>query len=538
MNNNINGLGIIVLSIALEKMLDEYKLESFGFLEEGFYIDFSTSGTLSANDFPKIEKNISKVTSGAYKIENIDDNIKCEKQLFINLDLNKYTNTNQLKYIVLNSLGGIELDNSKNNYRINSCCFENENDKREYLIRQEDLRNRDHRKIGNELEIFTFDDMIGPGLPIFLPNGAYIKEKISNYLKEVFFNHGFQMVSTPVLGSKKLYVTSGHWDLYKENNFPPINIDGEEYMLRPMTCPHHMLVFKSSNRSYKDLPFQIFEEAKLHRYESSGGLIGLERVRAMELFDTHIFVSREQIKFIVKKLNKMINEVYEKLGVKIDRVDLSLRSKDKSKFFDDDKMWDESQSMLKEILNELGYEYTEFEGEAAFYGPKIDFQYKTVLGKYITISTIQLDFLLPKRFELSYKNSNGEMETPVLIHFGIIGTYERFISALLSQTKGNLPFWLQKTQVEIIPINNEFHLEYSKKIYNELINAGFNVKLNDTNERMSKKIMNSQKGKVRYQLIIGDSEKENNNISYRKYGEDSSKTTTINDFVEILKKEK
>ena len=538
MNNNINGLGVVVLSLALEKMLDNYKLESFGYTEDGFYIDFSTDSTLSINDFFKVEKNISKVTSGAFKIENDSNVIKCNSQVFNNLKFNTYNNTNQLKYIVLNSLGGIELYNSKNNYRINSCCFESENEKKQYLIRQEELRSRDHRKIGSELEIFTFDDMTGPGLPIFLPNGAYIKEKISNYLKNVFFNHGFQMVSTPILGSKKLYVTSGHWDLYKENNFPPIKIDGEEYMLRPMTCPHHMLVYKSSNRSYKDLPFKIFEDAKLHRYESSGGLIGLERVRAMELFDTHIFVTRNQIKDIVKSLNKMINEVYEKLGVKIDRVDLSLRSKDKSKFFDDDKMWEESQSMLREILDEIGYKYTEFEGEAAFYGPKIDFQYKTILGKYITISTIQLDFLLPRRFELTYKNSDGEMETPVLIHFGIIGTYERFISALLSQTKGNSPFWLQQTQIEIIPVNNDLHLEYSKEIYNELINSGFNVKLNGSNDRMSKKIMNSQKAKIRFQIIIGDSEKENNTISYRKYGENNSESISLDRFIAKLKEEK
>lgn len=537
MKNNINNLGIIVLSLTLEKLLKEYKLESFGFNEEGFYIDFSTSDSLSANDFPKVEKNISKITTGAFKIELSNNIVKCSSQTFKDMELGSLTNTNQLKYIVLNSLGGIELDNSKNNYRINACCFESDKEKENYIEKQEELRSRDHRKIGSELGIFAFDDMTGPGLPMFLPNGAYIKEKISSYLKEVFFRNGFQMVSTPILGSKKLYVTSGHWDLYKENNFPPIKIDGEEYMLRPMTCPHHMLVFRSSNRSYKDLPFQLFEEAKLHRYESSGGLIGLERVRAMELFDTHIFVSRDQIKQVVNKLNNMINEVYKKLGVKIDRVDLSLRSKDKSKFFDDDKMWDESQSMLRDILNELGYDYTEFEGEAAFYGPKIDFQYKTVLGKYITISTIQLDFLLPRRFELSYKNSNGELEVPVLIHFGIIGTYERFISALLSQTKGNLPFWLQKTQIEIIPVSNELHLDYSRSIHDKIYALGFNVKLNDSNERMSKKIMNSQKSKIRFQVIIGDSEKENKNISYRKYGQENSNTTSIEKFIEILKNE-
>lgn len=535
---NINNLGIIVLSLSLKKILDDYSLEGFGLTEEGFFIEFSSSESLSINDFQKIEKSINKIISGANKISESKNGMECLGEHFNGIHDNYIKNTNQLKYIVLNSLGGVKKENNKNNFRINASCFNTKEEKDDFLIRLEDLKNRDHRKIGNELEIFTFDDMTGPGLPIFLPNGAFIKEKISSYLKDVFLKHGFEMVSTPILGSKKLYITSGHWDLYKENNFPPIKIDGEEYMLRPMTCPHHMLVYKSKNRSYKDLPFKIFEEAKLHRYESSGGLIGLERVRAMELFDTHIFVMKSQIKEIVKNLNEMIIEVYKKLGVKIDRVDLSLRSKDKSKFFDDDKMWDESQSMLRSILKELGYEFTEFEGEAAFYGPKIDFQYKTVLGKYITISTIQLDFLLPKRFELEFKNSNGEMETPVLIHFGIIGTYERFISALLSQTKGNLPFWLQKTQIEIIPVNNEFHLEYSKNIHKKILEKGYRSKLNDSNERMSKKIMNSQKSKVRYQVIIGDSEKENCNLSYRKYGEDSSNSISLDEFIKLLDNEK
>ena len=537
MKKENNSLALIVLSLALNKIYSNFRLYECSSSNENFYINFGCDEQVSFNDFKKIEKEMQKIISGAYKIEKQEGFYICNNLKFNNIKLDQKNNTKELKFFTITSIGGIDNLGSENNYRVYGNGFESQNEKDEFLRYQEELRSRDHRKIGQELKIFTFDDLAGQGLPILLPNGSYIKEKISSYLKSLFFKNDFEIVNTPVLGSKQLYITSGHWDLYKENNFPPIKIDNEEFMLRPMTCPHHILVYKSSNRTYKELPIKYFEDAKLHRYESSGGLIGLERVRAMELFDTHIFLKKDQIKETIAQLSTMIKEVFSKLNMKIDRIDLSLRSKEKDKFFNDDLMWEESQSMLREILKELNYDFYEIEGEAAFYGPKIDFQYKTILGKYITISTIQLDFLLPKRFELTYKDQNNEEQTPVLIHFGIIGTYERCISALLSQTKGNLPFWLQKTQIEIFPINNEFHLEYAKKVEQELLNNNLRVKLNASSERISKKILNAQKSKIRFQIIIGDEEVKTETLSIRRYGQEDSIKMSIKEFIELTKNE-
>ncbi len=538
MKTNNNALALICLGLALNKQVSDFEVIDSHVDEEGFYLDFATSDKFDDAKFNSLTKAMQRIIAGAYEITSNGKDLVANSVTFKNLSLKECNNTKFLKSFILNSIGGVEVKHKNNCYRIHGNGFANDDEKVKFIEYQNELKSRDHRTLGSELKIFTFDELAGQGLPIFLPNGAFLKEQISSYLKKTMFKYNFEMVSTPVLGSKQLYVTSGHWDLYKDNNFPPIKVDGEEFMLRPMTCPHHMLVYKSSPRSYKELPIKYFEDAKLHRYESSGGLIGLERVRAMELFDTHIFVRKDQIKDMVFLLNSLIKEVYEKLGIKIDRVDLSLRSKDKAKFFDDDKMWEESQSMLREMLQELKYDFYEMDGEAAFYGPKIDFQYKTVLGKYITISTIQLDFLLPRRFELTYKDADGKDQIPVLIHLGIIGTYERFISALLSQTKGNLPFWLQRTQIEIIPVNNNFHLEFAKKVETQLRNEDLRVTLNDSDERMSKKIMNSQKSKVRFQLIIGDDEVKNNQVSVRRYGENASKTMGVQEFINICKKEK
>ncbi|MGL4617434.1 MAG: aminoacyl--tRNA ligase-related protein, partial [Mycoplasmoidaceae bacterium] len=511
-NEEVNIAASLAMQIAIKKNYKTFNLYKVSSSEYGFYIDFYVEDKISSNDLNRITKEINKVIAGGYKIEFINDNSKEIKELlkskktlnensFFKIndnifpsffstkkDINFLKNMNGINKVILTKIGGVEYeeDNKKIQLiRINASAFSNDDEYQNFKKIMEELRSRDHRTIGEDMKIFLLDELAGKGFPIWLPNGYYLKEKISNYLKKEFTQYGFSLVVTPILGSKKMYLTSGHWDLYKENNFSPILIDNEEFLLRPMTCPHHILVFNSSPKSYKDLPYKIAEEAKLHRYESSGGLIGLERVRAMELFDSHVFCTRDNIESIIVELNEMVLKTMDYFNIQIDRVDLSLRSEEKNKYFDDEEIWETSQKMLRDILKKFNYkknkhkkniendisdylnfnflkkwlknnddkpeiEKMEVKGEAAFYGPKIDYQYKTNLGKWITVSTIQLDFLLPKKFDCKYKDKDGLMKNPVLIHFGVIGTYERFISVLLSETKGFLPFKLLPTQIIIM----------------------------------------------------------------------------------------
>ncbi|MGL4647319.1 MAG: threonine--tRNA ligase [Mycoplasmoidaceae bacterium] len=558
-NKNVNATAALIVQYVLEKDYEEYQLYKVHEAEYGFYLDFYTAEKISFNDFNKITKAINKVIAGAYKVESINKKdpfyqkaikmnphfktyqlFKLNNMVFASYD-EPLENTNKVKAILLTQIGGIEFVENKKKIqltRIYVSAFNNQDDLLNFNKLMEELSARDHRKIGEDLKIFTFHENAGLGFPIWLPNGNYIKERISSYLKTTFTNKGFDLITTPILGNKELYVISGHWDLYKENNFPPIKIDSEAFMLRPMTCPHHMLVFNAIPKSYRDLPYKISEDSKLHRYESSGGLLGLERVRAMELFDSHIFCSQEMIEEIILELNAIILETHQKLDIKIDRIDLSLKDDQKDKYYDDPKMWKSAETQLRNILNKMQYQYVEMKGEAAFYGPKIDYQFKTTLGKWITISTIQLDFLLPKKFNCQYKDKDGKMKTPILIHFGVIGTYERFISALLSQTKGVLPFWLAPIQLVVLPVNNKFHLAYAQNIVTELKAKGYQVKLDDSDERLSKKIRDAQTSKIPYQIIIGDQEVQSNDlISFRKYGEQATSSILFKDFLKIIKKD-
>lgn len=530
--------------------------------DEGFYVDFIYNDKFTSDELKLVEKSLKKLIASGSKIEieKFDNNYQLNKfQKFI-VDENKNNiniininnqfkniivsdqiadNVNKIKFFELTNLGGVYWQNNVKNEqltRIYGSAFNNKDEYEEWKLFIEDKKNRDHRKIGSEMEIFTFENIIGQGLPIWLPNGEIIKNEIKKVLIKKFSEENFNFLDTPVLGSKQLYITSGHWEHYKENNFPPIKIDNEEFILRPMTCPHHMIVYKQKPHSYRELPLYYCENAKLHRYESSGGLIGLERVRAMELFDSHIFCQANQIEDVIFKLDKILKEVHKELQIKIDQVDLSLHDPlDKEKYHNDPQMWQKSESQLKNILKKLNYNACEITGEAAFYGPKIDYQVKTNLGKMITISTIQLDFLLPNRFELEYIDENNNKITPVLVHFGVIGTYERFIATLLSQTKGILPFKLVPVQCSIFPVNNAMHLNYSDEIYKLLKQNNFRVDLDDSNERLSKKVRNAQIKKIPFQVIIGDNEVANKTISYRKYGETDTHSISINEFVEMLK---
>ncbi|MEF9985161.1 MAG: threonine--tRNA ligase [Malacoplasma sp.] len=550
---------ILILLKSLNKMYANIQYVNSSLNDDYFYLDFYSDDSISSNDFIKIEKEMKKVVASGQEIKKIDklktttdfdkDFIAKNKDyIFIEIDKNFESishneicgNVNKVKFFKLTSIGGVSHTINGKEININRICgvaFDNNDDYVKWEHHVQELKEKDHRRIGQSMEIFTFEPLIGQGLPIWLNNGEILKNLIKNFLIDLFVQNNFSIVDTPILGNKELYIKSGHWEHYKENNFPPIKVDDETYMLRPMTCPHHIVIFNQKNHSYKEMPYLICENAKLHRYESSGGLIGLERVRAMELFDAHIFAEKNDVENIILKLNEMLKEVYEKMNIHIDEIHLSLHDeKETNKFHNDPKMWKNAEDQLRKISKKLNYKIIELKGEAAFYGPKIDFQVKTNLGKIITISTIQLDFLLPQRFECNFINTNNEKETPVLIHFGVIGTYERFISTLLSQTKGVLPIWLAPKQVDIIPINNDLHLEYAKEINKILLKNKIRSHLKDDNERLSKKIRDSQTSKVPYQIIIGDNEVANKVITIRNYGEVESSTMAVDEFISMINK--
>lgn len=560
MNNNkkLNNLGAQILFKALDKFTEnKINFVDMGFLDIGFYIDFKTNCTISANDFAKIEKIVKSIISSGDKVEKIKNKTSLNKYEQYLLDTNNdfgfikignfenissldiLDNVNKIKAFKIINIGGSYWKNDAKNdqlTRMSAVCFENMEDFKKWEEYAEEQRKRDHRKIGQDMEIFSFSNEIGQGLPIWLPNGEIIKKEIKKFLWNIFEKENFFFVDTPILGSKELYVRSGHWDHYKENNFPPISVDNEIFMLRPMTCPHHINFYNLKPHSYKELPFCICEDSKLHRYESSGGLIGLERVRAMELFDCHVIVTPSQIEQVIEMLDKILRTVHKKMEIQINRIDLSFHDpNDKEKYHDDDKMWQTSENQLKKIMKNLKYDAKEMVGEAAFYGPKIDYQVKTNLGKMITISTIQLDFLLPERFNMEYIDENNTKQRPVLIHFGVIGTYERFIATLLSQTKGILPLWLSPVQAIIIPVNNNYHLEYSKKLEKELKGKNIRVKLDSSNDRLNKKIRDAQTSKIPFQIIIGDKEVKDSKLTYRKYSEENSSTVSIDEFVNLIK---
>lgn len=422
--------------------------------------------------------------------------------------------------------------------RIYGVCFDNEEDLNDYMTEIEEAKARDHRKIGKEQEIFMTHELVGAGMPLWLPNGALIRKQLENYIYVKEQKLGYNHVYTPCVGTVDLYKTSGHWDHYQENMFPVMKVDDEEFVLRPMNCPHHMLVYKNSLHSYRDLPIRIGEFATDFRYEASGAVKGLERVRCMCQNDAHLFVTPEQIGEEFKKVVNLILETYKDFGIKDYKFRLSLRDKeDKEKYFDDDEMWNNAESKLREVLDSLGVEYFEAVGEAAFYGPKLDVEVKPAVGPEITLSTCQLDFLLPRRFELSYIDNKGEKQIPVVLHRAIFGTFDRFTAFLIEETKGIFKTWLSPVQVNIIPVNNDYHLEYAKEIENLLRENNVRVELDSRNEKLSYKMRESQTRKIPFTLILGDKEKENNEISFRRYGSNETTTLSANSYVELILKE-
>ena len=557
-----------LLAQAVKHLYPQAKFWVGPVIEDGFYYDIDLGDvTLTEEDLPKIEKEMKKISKDGkrivrheltkeealemfkddpYKIDLIsrmDENettISCYTQGdFTDLCRGPHVETvKELKHFKLLKVSGAYWKGDANNkmlQRIYGVAFYDEESLNAHLKELEEAKERDHRKIGKDLDIFMNHDLVGKGMPLWLPNGAIVRKQLENYIYKKEQELGYLHVYTPCVGTVDLYKTSGHWDHYKENMFPSMKVDDEEFVLRPMNCPHHMLIYGNEIHSYRDLPIRIGEFATDFRYEASGAVKGLERVRCMCQNDAHLFVTPEQIKDEFKKVVSLILDVYKDFGIKNYTFRLSLRDKeDKEKYFDDDDMWNMAESKLREVLNELGVVYHEAIGEAAFYGPKLDVEVKPAVGPEVTLSTCQLDFLLPRRFNLSYIDSKGEKQVPVVLHRAIFGTFDRFTAFILEETKGALPLWLAPVQVNIIPVNNEFHLEYATLIKDMLLSHGIRVNLDSRNEKLSYKMRESQTKKIPLTLVIGDKERDNKEISYRKFG--SQETTTVSDleFVKLV----
>ena len=540
-------------------------------IEEGFYYDIDLGDeVIKEEDLEKIEREMKKCSKSAkniirreltkeealemfkddpYKIDLIsrmDENenvITCYSQGdFTDLCRGPHVaNTKEIKFFKLVKFSGAYWKGDSKNkmlQRIYGVCFDNQEDLDDYMREIEEAKQRDHRKIGKEQEIFMTHELVGAGMPLWLPNGSIVRKNLENYIYEKEQKLGYQHVYTPCVGTVDLYKTSGHWDHYKENMFPMMKVDEEEFVLRPMNCPHHMLVYKNKMHSYRDLPIRIGEFATDFRYEASGAVKGLERVRCMCQNDAHLFVRPDQIGEEFKKVVSLILDVYEDFGIKNYKFRLSLRDpEDKEKYFDDDDMWNEAEAKLREVLNELGCEYFEAVGEAAFYGPKLDVEVKPAVGPEVTLSTCQLDFLLPRRFELNYIDSNGEKQIPVVLHRAIFGTFDRFTAFIIEETKGAFPTWLAPTQVSVMPVNSEFQGDYGKEVTELLQKEGIRVELDDRNEKLGYRLRESQVKKIPYTLILGDQEKENKSISYRLFGEKETTTVSQEEFIKLIKEE-
>ncbi|MGX9363835.1 MULTISPECIES: threonine--tRNA ligase [unclassified Mycoplasma] len=568
-NNKLNHSTSHLLAAAILKMYPNTKLAIGPAIEEGFYYDFEFENPIFESDLPRIEKTMKKLAEQGYEMKKVEKDFfsfenqpykqelydkfvnekkeitffqfkhpKTNEILFTDLCAGGHIeNTKEIKHFKLLSIAGAYWKGDSNNKmltRIYGTSWETKQELDDYIEILKERRERDHRKIGKDLNLFMFSQLSGQGFPIWLEDGMKIHNSIQRYVLKLDKKFGFTEVLTPHFGEKKLYEISGHWSHYQDVMFSPILMDNETLVARPMTCPHHIILFNSTRRSYRDLPIRYSEQSRLYRYEKSGALSGLERVRSMDLTEGHIFVRPDQIKSEFKHLYKMILQALKDFKIEIDHVSLSLRDpNDEEKFFKDDQMWNKAENDLREVLRELNIEYKEFIGEAAFYGPKVDFQVRTALNRIITMSTLQLDFLLPHRFNMKFVNDNEEFETPVLIHRGLIGTYERFIATLLEQTKGILPFWLSPRQVTIMPIVSDLN-DYCQSLFEEFLDLDFNVNVDLRNERINKKIRDAQIQKSKFIVIIGRQEVENNKLAVREYGSEKTEIYSKEEFITKL----
>ena len=539
-------------------------------IEDGFYYDIDMEQSLTPDDLVKIEKEMNKivgenldirrrVVSRAEALEifsELEDNLKLElindlpEDSVITLyDQGEFSDlcrgphlpsTGRIKAFKLLSVAGAYWrGDSKNKMlqRIYGTAFPKKAQLDEHLHFLEEAKKRDHRKLGRELKTFTFSREVGQGLPLWLPNGAKIRRTMERYIVDLEERLGYQHVYTPVLANVELYKISGHWEHYSEDMFPVMQMDNEELVLRPMNCPHHMMVFKSDMRSYRDLPVRIAELGTMHRYEMSGALTGLHRVRAMTLNDAHIFCRPDQIKEEFARVVHLIRKVYEDFGIKEYRFRLSYRDpQDTEKYFQNDEMWEMSQRMLREVVEELGLPFFEAEGEAAFYGPKLDVQIKTALGKEETLSTAQLDFLLPERFELEYIGEDGKKHRPVVIHRGIISTMERMTAFLLENFAGALPLWLSPVQAKVIPVSTAYDA-YARQVAEQLQEAGIRVESDLRNEKLGYKIREAQLEKAPYMLVVGENEMQSGSVSVRKRGEGDIGAKPVSELIQYLQEQ-
>ena len=494
------------------------------------------------------EEALEMFANDPYKIDiienlNEDEVISAYKQEdFVDLCRGPHVESTKLlkHFKLLKHSGAYYKGDSKNKVlqRIYGVCFQNEEDLNEHLALLEDAKERDHRKLGKDLGLFMMDELVGKGFPMWLPNGFIVRRELVDYMINQEVARGYQHVMTPSLGNVNLYKTSGHWAHYKDDMFPAMEVDDEAYVLRPMNCPHHMVMFKNSFHSYRDLPIRIAEIANDFRFESSGSLCGLERTRAFTQNDSHIFCRENQIKDEFKKVVELILDVYKDFGFENYSFRLSLRDvNNKEKYFGNDDLWEKSETALREVLNELGADFYEAPGEAAFYGPKLDVQVRSAIGHDVTLSTVQIDYQLPERFELEYVDEDGNKVRPVVIHRAIMGTFDRFMAFLIEETKGQFPLWLAPVQVNVIPVNNEYHLEYAKKVVSDLKRVGLRVELDDRNEKLGYKMRESQTRKINYNLVLGNKERDELSVTYRKHGKEESVTLPLNDFIDMVKDE-
>ena len=575
-----DGLEIIrhscahLLGHAIKQLFPDVKMAIGPTIENGFYYDVDLDRSLTQEDIDAIEKRMLELAKTnydviktpvswqeardtfekrgePYKMAILDENIErtATPALYHHeeyIDMCRGPHVPNMRFChnfkLMKVAGAYWRGDSKNKMlqRIYGTAYFTKEHLQQHLHRLQEARERDHRKLGKELGIFTTSQKVGAGLPLWLPNGATIRRTIERYIVDKEVELGYDHVYTPIMGSKDLYITSGHWDHYQEDMFPPMDMgDGEMLVLRPMNCPHHMMVYKNHIHSYRELPIRIAELGMMHRYEKSGALSGLQRVREMTLNDGHTFVRPDQIKDEFKRILDLIREVYNDFNVKDYRFRLSYRDpEDKHKYFDDDEMWNKAESMLKEAMDEMGLEYFEAIGEAAFYGPKLDIQFRTAMGLEETMSTIQLDFLLPERFDLTYVGEDGDnTHRPVVIHRGVVSTAERFVAYLIEEYKGAFPTWLAPVQATIIPVSVEHHYDAARELKEKMARLGMRVELDDRNEKMGYKIRASQTQKIPYQLVIGDKEVEEGTVTVRRYGSKETKSMSVEAYLEYVQRE-
>ena len=542
-------------------------------VEEGFYYDIDLGDyTIKDEDLAKIEKEMKKIAKDGKRIVRVeisreealeqfkDDPYKVDliSRMEEGTNISMYTqgdytdlcrgphvdNEKMCRYFKLIKHSGAYWKGDKNNkvlQRIYGVCLPSQQELDKHLADLEDAKERDHRKLGKDLSMFMFSDIVGAGLPMYLPNGFTVRRLLSDYIMDKEIDMGYIHVMTPSVANTKLYKISGHWDHYKDDMFPAMQDRRDPdnaYVLRPMNCPEHMIMFKSKLHSYRDLPVRIAEIANDFRFEASGALTGIERARAFTQNDSHIFCTPEMIKDEIKGVTKLILDVYKDFGFENYSFRLSLRDpQNKEKYFGHDELWERSETQLREVLKEMNVPYYEALGEAAFYGPKIDVQVKSAIGHDVTLSTIQLDYQLPERFELEYISNDGSRQRPVVIHRAILGSLDRFIAFLLEETKGILPLWLSPKQAVIIPVSPEAHGEYAAKVYADLKAMGIRCSVDDRNEKLGYRIREAQTGKTPIQIVVGDGEVDSNGVTIRRYGSKEQTKMSAEDFYRSLREE-